>query len=235
MSNSYFQFKQFTIWHDKCAMKVGTDSVLLGAWTQIVQSKLILDVGAGTGLISLLLAQRNSEALITAIEIDIAAAEQAKENISRSPWSKNVEIICCDFRDFHSEVKFDCIVSNPPYFIDALKNPDEQRRLARHTGELNYELLFRKSAHLLSPQGTISIIIPSEIEKTVIDTAWNYKLFPQNKLRVFSKLGKPCRRVLLSFGFQEKEFEEENLCIEKERHQYTSEYIALTCDFYLKM
>ena len=120
MSNPYFQFKQFTVRHDKCAMKVGTDGVLLGAWAPVQNAKYILDVGAGSGLISLQLAQRNPWASITSIEIDPAAAAQAKENIQSSPWSDRMEVICSDFRDYHAENKFDLIVSNPPYFVDAL-------------------------------------------------------------------------------------------------------------------
>lgn len=235
MSNSSFQFKQFTIRHDRCAMKVGTDGVLLGAWAQIDNSKRILDVGTGTGLISLQLAQRTIDTEIVAIEIDEAAAGQACENIARSPWADRVKIICNDFRNFQTEEKFDLIVSNPPYFIDALKCPDEQRRLARHTGELNYELLFSRSANLLKEQGRVSIIIPSEAENVVIDTAWKYKLLLHNRLRVYTKPGKPCRRVLLTLGFQEKECIEQEICIETLHHQYTPEYIALTKDFYLKM
>lgn len=235
MSDSSFKFKQFTIWHDKCAMKVGTDGVLLGAWVQINDSKRILDIGTGTGLISLQLAQRSINSEITAIEIDKAAAEQARENIAHSPWLNRIKVICCDFRDYQTEDKFDLIVSNPPYFTDALKCPDKQRRLARHTGELNYELLFHRSANLLTEQGSISIIIPSEAEKNVIETAGKYKLFLFQRLRVYTKPEKPCRRVLLSFSLQEKECTEEELCIETVHHQYAPEYIALTKEFYLKM
>lgn len=235
MPNSYFQFKQFTIWHDKCAMKVGTDGVLLGAWAAARRSKQILDIGTGTGLIALLLAQRNPEALITALEIDEAAASQAAGNVARSPWADRIEVVCNDFRLFQTEKKFDLIVSNLPYFVDALNCPDKQRNLARHTCELNYELLFSRSAHLLWEQGGVSIIIPAEVEKLVVDTARKYKLYPDRRLRVFTKPGKPCRRVLLSFRSQEGECLEETLCIEEAHHEYTPEYIALTRDFYLKM
>lgn len=236
MSNPYFQFKQFTVRHDKCAMKVGTDGVLLGAWAPVQNAKYILDVGAGSGLISLQLAQRNPWASITSIEIDPAAAAQAKENIQSSPWSDRMEVICSDFRDYHAENKFDLIVSNPPYFVDALKCPDNQRCMARHTNELNYELLFGHSTHLLSEQGIISVIIPSEVEKTVIDTAWKYQLYPYRCLRVFTKPGKPYRRVLLAFSRQEVSCTEDSLYIEGEKHgKFTSEYISLTKEFYLKM
>lgn len=235
MSNLFFEFKQFTVWHDKCAMKVGTDGVLLGAWAQVNEAKQILDIGTGTGLIALSLAQRTPQARITALEIDEDAASQAMENVMRSPWADRVDVICNDFRLFESETKYDLIVSNPPYFVDALNCPDKQRNMARHASELNYELLFRRSAQLLQEQGRVCIIIPAEVEKLVIDTAWKYKLYPSHRLRVFTNPSKPCRRVLLSFILQEKECKDETLCIEVMRHQFTPEYIALTQDFYLKM
>lgn len=235
MSNSAFKFKQFTIYHDKCAMKVGTDGVLLGAWAPVDNAKRILDVGTGTGLIAIQLAQRNRQTGITAIEIDTAAAEQAMENVRCCPWADRIEVICTDFRNYQSEEKFDLIVSNPPYFVDALKCPDEQRRMARHTGGLNYDLLFRHSAHLLSIDGKISIVIPSEVEEAVIDAAWIHGLYPAQRTRVFTKPGKPCRRILLTFSPEDKKCIEDNLCIEVEHNEYTPEYIALTRDFYLKM
>lgn len=235
MPNSFFEFKQFTVYHDKCAMKVGTDGVLLGAWAPVDQSEKILDVGTGTGLIALQLAQRNPEALITALEIDTAAAEQAKENVLRSPWRDRVEVACGDFREFQSDLKFDLIVSNPPYFVDSLKCPDEQRCRARHTGGLTYDLLFCRAACLLHEQGLVSLIFPAEVEKIVVDAAKKYKLNALNCLRVFSKPGKSCRRVLLTFGFQEKKCVEEKLCIELNHNEFTPEYTALTKEFYLKM
>ena len=235
MSNTSFTFKQFTVNHDKCAMKVGTDGVLLGAWAPVANANHILDVGTGTGLIALQVAQRNPHATITAIEIDPSAASQAKENVQCSPWADRIDVICSDFRNFQSKVKFDLIISNPPYFIDALKCPDKQRNMARHTGDLNYELLFHQAAHLLEEKGCISIIIPVEAEREVIDAAWDNKLFPSNCLRIITKPGKPCRRVLFTFRFQYREYIEESLCIEVERNNYTPEYIALTKDFYLKM
>ena len=235
MPNPYFQFKQFTIWHDKCAMKVGTDGVLLGAWAEAGNPQQILDIGTGTGLIALMLAQRNPRSQVTAIEIDEAAAAQAEENIARSPWANRIEVICNDFSLFQTDNKYNLIVSNPPYFVDALNCPDKQRNMARHTCELNYELLFRNSAHFLEDQGRVCIIIPTEAEKLVIDTAWKYKLYPLRRLHVFTKPGKPSRRVLISFSHEEHECIEETLCIEVEHHQFTPEYSARTKDFYLKM
>ena len=235
MSSSTFRFKSFTIEQDKCAMKVGTDGVLLGAWAPIDQAKRILDVGTGTGLIALQLAQRNAQAGITALEIDPVAATQAAENVRNSPWADRVEIICQDYQVYNPANKFDLIVSNPPYFVDALKCPDEQRCMARHAGGLNYFTLFRKSKSLLTEEGVVSIIIPSEVEKIVRDAAWDNGLFPIRRMQVFTKSGKPCRRILLSFGFQEKGCMEECLCIETVNNEYTPEYRHLTKEFYLKM
>lgn len=235
MSNSSFQFKEFTVLQDKCAMKVGTDGVLLGAWTPMNDAKCVLDVGTGTGLIALQLAQRNQQAGIIALEIDSAAVTQATENVFRSPWADRIKVICHDFQTYNPENKFELIVSNPPYFVDAMKCPDEQRCMARHASGLNYISLFRKSARLLTEEGMISIIIPSEAEKMVMDAAWDSRLFPSHRMLVFTRPRKPCRRILLAFSFQEKECVQESLCIETEHNEYTAEYIALTKDFYLKM
>lgn len=235
MPNPFFQFKQFTVWHDRCAMKVGTDGVLLGAWADAENASRILDVGTGTGLIALMLAQRNSLARITAVEIDEEAAEQARINVAHSPWAERIDVVCKNFRFFETEDKYNLIISNPPYFVDALNCPDKQRNMARHTCELNYELLFQRSSRLLCEQGRVCVIIPAEVEQTVVATAWKYGLFPSRLLRVFTKPGKPCRRVLLSFCSQDKGCMEEVLYIEAEQNRFTPEYIALTREFYLKM
>lgn len=236
MATPYFKFKQFTVYHDRCAMKVGTDGVLLGAWAPVDNVEKTLDVGTGTGLIALQLAQRNREMKITAIDIDSDAAMQAQENISRSPWADRVEVICCDFRNYAPSERFNLIVSNPPYFVDALKCPDKQRNAARHTDTLSYDVLFFHAADLLCEHGIVSLIIPSEIEKTVREIAQNYHFYPVKCLRVVTKPGKPCRRVLLNFSLQQPDScQEGTLCIEHEHHNYTPEYIALTKDFYLNM
>lgn len=235
MSNSYFSLKQFTIWQDKCAMKVGTDGVLLGAWVSIEGARRILDVGTGTGLIALQLAQRCPEVRITAIEIDREAALQAKENVLRSPWPDRISVECCDFTDFTSTKKFDLIVSNPPYFVDALRCPDAQRNLARHSDGLNYEVLFGHSAPLLNKDGQISVIIPYEAEKLVADAAWKNGFSPIRHTDVYTKPGKPCRRQLLSFAMGMPKFGRDSLYIEDENGHYTPEYVALTKEFYIKL
>ena len=132
MANSYFRFKQFTIHQEKCAMKVGTDGCLLGAWVDLSQSQRILDVGCGSGLIAIMTAQRCTNVTITGIEIDNEAASQATENAESSPWAERIEIICEDFLKFTPEQQFDTIVSNPPYFSNSLKCPNDKRNKARH-------------------------------------------------------------------------------------------------------
>jgi tRNA1Val (adenine37-N6)-methyltransferase len=235
MPNPYFKFKQFTIWHDKCAMKVGTDGVLLGAWANTNNIKRVLDVGTGTGLISLMIAQRSPNAIIDAIEIDEIAFLQAKNNFLNSIWSDRINAICCDFKKYTSQEKYDLIVSNPPYFVDALKSPDQQRSLARHVGSLNYESLFATASKFLSETGTIDIIIPAEAENSIIDIAWKHKFFPVRKLNVYTKPSKQCRRILFSFSFQEKKCEDQDLHIKLTDNQFSNEYNLLTRDFYLKI
>ena len=144
MSNSFFQFKQFTIQQDQCAMKVGTDGVLLGAWVDLTNKKKCLDVGTGTGLIALMMAQRTAEAHITAVEVDEEAVVQARRNVLNSPWKDRVEMVHCNFLSFQPNQKFDSIVSNPPYFTNNLISPDKQRTLARHNNHMTYSELINK-------------------------------------------------------------------------------------------
>ena len=234
MSQTYFSFKQFTIHHDKCAMKVGTDGVLLGAWVDVTSSKRILDIGAGTGLISIMLAQR-SEAHIIGVEINQAASEQAKENVLKSPWSNRIDIVLSDINQYKPSQKFDTIVSNPPYFIDSLKCQDIQRNTARHTDTLTAETLLVNANELLLPNGKFSIIIPYEQTSQIIQKAEKIGMYLTKHLTVFTRVGLPPKRSLLEFSKIKAICKNEELTIELERHVYTKEYIALTKDFYLKM
>ena len=198
MSNTYFKFKQFTIHHDRCAMKVGTDGVLLGAWASVRDARRILDVGTGSGLIAIQLAQRNPEARITAIEIDTDASGQAQENVSRSPWGDRIEVLCMDFGKYFPQEKFDLVVSNPPYFQESLKSPVAQRNQARHTDTLPFEALLSASERLLEPGGCLCLILPLSSWECV------QRLLPEHApqlelcrlARVFSKPGKACERVM---------------------------------------
>ena len=235
MANPFFTFKQFTIRHDRCAMKVGTDGVLLGAWTDVSHSCHLLDIGTGTGLIALMLAQRCPQSTITAIDIDAEAVEQAIENVQSSPWADRVEVSLQDICTFTSNQFFDTIVSNPPYFIDSLKCPDNQRNTARHTDTLDAERLLESVARLLSNDGCFSIILPAEQTDLLIQTAYNQGLYPSRKTAVITRPGLPPKRVLMEFQKNKKALQTDELIIELERHVYSEEYITLTKEFYLKM
>lgn len=235
MPNPFFSFKKFTVYHDRCAMKVGTDGVLLGAWTGITHSQRILDIGTGTGLIALMLAQRTETAQIMAVDIDLEAVMQASENIKASPWSNRIEVFQKDICTYTSEVLFDTIVSNPPYFINSLKCTDIQRNTARHTDTLNAFSLLKKVTELLTPEGTFSIIIPSEQTEELIQIAENQGLHPSRLTQIITRPGLSPKRSLVEFRKTIQDFPTDELTIELERHVYSEEYIALTKDFYLKM
>ena len=235
MPNPYFTFKQFTIRHDRCAMKVGTDGVLLGAWADISCSRNILDIGTGTGLIALMLAQRCPQARIQAIDIDTGAVNQAQENILASPWNDRVEACLQDIRTYRPKQLFDTIVSNPPYFVNSLKGPDGQRNTARHTDSLDMASLLESAASLLTPEGRFSIILPAEQTDALTTSAERVGLHPSRHTAVITRPGLVPKRTLMEFCRTKETFQTDELVIELERHVYSEEYIRLTRDFYLKM
>jgi tRNA1Val (adenine37-N6)-methyltransferase len=238
MGNAYFQFKRFKILQDKCAMKVGTDGVLLGAWTPVERAQTILDVGSGTGLLSLMLAQRAPEAMITGVELDSDACAQSRENIQRSPWNSRIEVLEADFRQFsqQSRQNFDLIVSNPPYFIDSQHSGDESRSLARHTSRLSYAEFIEGVLRLLTPEGLLSVILPALNYPFFSKLATNKGLFNTNRLLIYPTPHKPVSRILSVWDLKgECEKKEEKMVLEiKGRHNYSAEYLSLTHDFYLK-
>lgn len=238
MSNSFFKFKKFTIYHDHCAMKVGTDGVLLGAWVNIANSKNALDIGCGSGLIAMMLAQRNINLQVEAIDIDSGAIEQSDFNIDNSPFKGRIETKHVSVQDYSRVLKgkYDSIVSNPPYFIQSLKSPNNQRSNARHTESLPLSNLFQSVSILLSANGSFSLIFPHEQKVLLLATAKEYGLYPKKITNVFSTVQSSApKRILIEFTRNETDYTETDLYIEEKRHLYTEEYITLVKDFYLSL
>lgn len=233
-----FKFKQFTIQQEKTAMKVGTDGVLLGAWVKINPEIFsILDIGTGTGLISLMMAQRSNAELIDGIELNNEAFEQTITNFENSDWGDRLFCYHASLNEFTDEIedKYDLIVSNPPFYTSTFKEMDNDRAMARHTESLTYVDLLNGVSNLLSEDGTCAFIIPFSEEEYFIQLAKKNKLFPNRITRVKGTKDTPIKRSLLQFSFSEKIIEESELIIEIERHIYTEDYINLVQDFYLKM
>ncbi len=236
MSNPYFSFKQFTVYHDRCAMKVGADGVTLGAWADVAEAKHILDVGCGSGLITLMLAQR-IDTEITAIDIDYQSVIQAKENIKRSPWKNRISVYHASFQDFSNkkEEKFDLIVCNPPFFVHSMKSASAARTTARHTDTLSHLELITNSQKCLSVQGKLCVILPVPEGNEFVLSAEKEGLFCTKKVSVFPNFEKSAKRLLLEFQKEKTRREETNLVIEKERNVYTPQYAELVKGFYLKL
>ena len=218
-----FQFKQFTIYQDLCAMKVGTDGVLLGAWAN--GGKRILDAGTGTGIIALMMAQRYPNAVVTAIDIDEGAVKQAQQNVAQSPFAQQITVLHNTLQEHQGE--YDAIISNPPFFIDSLAGPDEQRNVARHTQTLTYTELMQAAWRLLSDEGELSVVVPFDYRKRMEDEAIFVGFFPSKVCAVKTTERKPAKRYLLSFKKHPCRCEQEQLTIGSERYQ------ELTKEFYL--
>ena len=236
MANPYFRFKQFTVWHDQCAMKVGTDGALLGAWATVgAHEHHLLDIGTGSGLIALMLAQR-SQALIDAIDIDAPACQQAKENVARSPFAGRIEVHHSSLSNYHpAERKYDLIASNPPYFIQSLKCPDLTRSQARHADSLSLPELLRESLRLLAHTGRLALVLPFDQRNILLEEAKQVGLHPYRETHVSTRQGTPPKRLLIELGQETITPLYDQLAIEDESHQYTPEFIALERNYYLKI
>ncbi|MBD1261397.1 methyltransferase [Maribacter polysiphoniae] len=233
-----FKFKQFEIHQDRCAMKIGTDGVLLGAWTSIVNHPgTILDIGAGTGLLALMLAQRSGADTIDALEIDEDAYEQCVDNFETSPWGDRLFCYHAGLDEFLDDIEdqYDLIVSNPPFYSEEVSSGNAARDTARQNQSLPFDELIEGVSKLLFPDGIFSTIIPFKEEVQLIDLAEQKGLYPQHITRVKGNPSSEIKRSLLQFSFNKKEVLRDELIIEMERHQYTDDYIALTKDFYLNM
>lgn len=230
-----FTFKHFAIAQDRCAMKVGTDGVLLGAWAKTNDSARILDIGTGTGLVALMLAQRYPEATVKAVEIVPEAAGQAAENTENSPFASRVKVVCADARLLPDTEKFDCIVCNPPYFDEQLKSPDSARATARHNDSLTLHDLIETSKKLLKSNGTLQLILPATNANRLIELAQKQAFTVERTTHVFPTPQSDEKRTLLQLRYGHTPMTtEDSLIIELERHVYSTDYKTLTHDFYLK-
>ena len=236
--NKPFQFKQFSVNQDQCAMKIGTDGVLLGAWTSIKSNPFsILDIGAGTGVLSLMLAQRCDAQVIEALEIDDNAYEQCVDNFEDSLWNDRLFCYHASLEEFSEEIEdtYDLIICNPPFYSEDYKTENVQRDLARFQDAMPFEHLLESVSTLLSEMGSFSTIIPFSEEKKFISLAKQVALFPKRILNVRGNPSTEIKRSLIEFSFVNQDVEILELVIETARHQYTEDYINLTQDFYLKM
>ena len=236
MANPYFKFKQFTVWHDRCAMKVGTDGVLLGAWAE--GGERVLDIGTGTGLLALMMAQRFPHAHVTAVEIDHEAAAQAADNIRLSPFADRMTVVdddVCVFAD-NCNLKgvFDAIVCNPPYFVRSLKNPDSRRAVARHADGLPFSRLFSVASNLLSPGGRFSLILPADLKAEAEKAAFASGLYLSECCGVKTNRNKLVKRYLLQFSKEKVDgVSSQTVVLESSPGIRSEWYASVTSGFYL--
>ncbi|MFK8102093.1 MAG: tRNA1(Val) (adenine(37)-N6)-methyltransferase [Saprospiraceae bacterium] len=238
-ASQIFKFKQFDIRQENCAMKIGTDGVLLGAWAAVSSSTTkVLDVGTGTGVIAIMLAQRTENAEIVGVEIDELVCQEANDNMQAAPWSDRLRSVLAPIQDFKKTTteRFDLIVSNPPFFTGGTLSINQDRTNVRHTVKLPTGELLQAARELLTPEGRFCVILPLIEGLRFKEQAAQYNLYCSKMTEVKAKAEKSVERLLLQFEPTEKTLEKDSLVIQKGgRHEYTDEYIALTKDFYLKM
>jgi tRNA1Val (adenine37-N6)-methyltransferase len=236
VGNHFFHFKQFSVAQHSAAMKVNTDGVLLGAWVDAENAHRILDAGTGGGIIALMLAQRNATAKIDAVEIDEHSAQQARENVQNSRWRHRITVYGQSFQTFAAQgsARYDLIVSNPPYFSNALLPPSEMRTRTRHAGELPHEELLRGAKNLLQPDGALGVVLPLSEGMAFTARAAAHQLFCTRQTTVYSRSGKPPKRLLLHFSTTPAPLKNDEIIIHRADGSFTPEYKALTGAFYLK-
>ena len=239
MANPYFQFKQFTIYHDRCAMKVTTDACLFGAWCAEEMSnephektKNILEIGSGSGLLSLMIAQKN-DYLIDAIEIDKEAAQQAKENISLSPWKDNINLHHADALNFSFNQSYKVIVSNPPFYENEIESANKQKNVAHHSDGLRLSELFSLVKKQLAAHGNFYLLLPLKRKSEAEKFLRKEKLFIQKAVVVSQSVKHQPFRLMIKVGHESMQMEEKQISITDEKQQYTLEFISLLKDYYL--
>ncbi len=237
MSETLFKFKEFKVSQELCAMKINTDGVLLGAWVDCENVNSVLDVGTGSGVIAIMLAQRCEADRIEGIEIDKQSYEEASSNMAESPWKNRLSAICQSIQEYAegAESDYDLIVSNPPFFSGGTLSSTQKRTLVKHTVKLPHSDLLRAAYKLLSKQGQFSVVLPYIEGLRFIELANQYRLYCSRKCEVSSFKDSPVERLLLTFEKEQKELVEESIYIRKNEKDYSEEYVALTRPFYLKM
>lgn len=235
MGNSWFQFKRFHVQQDRCAMKISTDAVLLGSLAQNASPNQILDIGTGTGVIALMLAQRFENARVIGLEIDYEAANQADENFKKSPFAKRLNLIHTALQEFSPDCSFDLIVSNPPYFQDHLKSSNSKRNLALHTDSLPFGVLLNHTSQLLATSGKFWVILPPRQMEDFCKLAEEFLLFPNSKILILDKAMKPVLREIVSFSKSKSlaSIPTRTYCLKNADGDYTKDYQQLISDFLL--
>ncbi len=235
--NQMFRFKQFTIQDSVCAMKVGTDGVILGAWADMnspVASPSILDIGTGSGLIAIMLAQRFADAHIDAIDIDESAIIQTKENVANCPYAERIIAWKKDLADMEEEPRYDLIVSNPPFYQEDTSCPDAKRDTARHTSSLPFDLLMSKASAMLDSHGTFCVIIPTTAASDMIGSSALHSLYLSHRTDIHTTMRKPAKRTLLAFTHDRTvNTIIDHLYLRDADNNISAEYKLLTEAFYL--
>ncbi len=229
---SLFKFKEFDVIQSRSAMKVGTDAMILGSLVNAENCESALDIGAGTGVLSLMLAQKNRDIKIEAVEIDRESFEECQSNFQRSPWQRRLSAKHIDFRLFKSDQQYDLILSNPPYFQSRYENADSRAAQARHERHLPMSEFVQGCAGLLSDSGRVSVILPKEDEKKWVAEFEQYNLHPIRKVNLFGKRGDAPRRVVLDFGRIKCALETSALVVRETDGSYSAEYKNLTAAYH---
>lgn len=233
--SSMFRCKQFVVHQEKCAMKVGLDSMLLGAWADTGNATHVLDIGTGTGLLALMMAQRLPEAQITAVDIHPSAVQQANENFERSRWAKRLTAVQANICHYHPPRSFDLIICNPPYFAVGVATSSRARDIARATHELTHEQLVQVVQKMLGRNGRFSLILPAKTSPTFQQLAQAQGLHMVCQTIVRPLPHKPPHRHLLAFAKQKRVCQKDELTIEVKHHQYTDPFVNMTKPFYLNL